>query len=150
MELIVPDEKLSLAIGKKGQNVRLASQLTGWRIDIHSESKVREMEARARQSLAAIKIGGDGAGPSTAVVEALFQAGWRSAAEVATAKPDELASVSGVGGADAAKAMIAAAAKAAEIERARQVEEAARAKEAAAALAEKDAATADSPGVPQA
>ena len=55
MELIVPDEKLSLAIGKKGQNVRLASQLTGWRIDIHSESKVREMEARARQSLAAIE-----------------------------------------------------------------------------------------------
>ena len=45
--------------------------------------------------------------------------------------------------------MIAAAAKAAEIERARQVEEAARAKEAAAALAEKDAATTDSPGVPQ-
>ena len=59
MELIVPDDKLSLAIGKKGQNVRLASQLTGWRIDIHSESKVREMEARARQSLAAIKSGGD-------------------------------------------------------------------------------------------
>jgi hypothetical protein len=49
MELIVPDEKLSLAIGKKGQNVRLASQLTGWRIDIHSESKVRGW--RARQSL---------------------------------------------------------------------------------------------------
>ena len=40
MQLIVPDEKLSLAIGKKGQNVRLASQLTGWRIDIHSASKV--------------------------------------------------------------------------------------------------------------
>ncbi len=54
MQLIVPDEKLSLAIGKKGQNVRLASQLTGWRIDIHSASKVTEMEARARQSLAAI------------------------------------------------------------------------------------------------
>src|SRR5436190_1192385 len=62
MELIVPDEKLSLAIGKKGQNVRLASQLTGWRIDIHSESKVREMEARARQSLAAIKVGDDSDG----------------------------------------------------------------------------------------
>jgi N utilization substance protein A len=54
MQLVVPDEKLSLAIGKKGQNVRLASQLTGWRIDIHSESKVREMEERARVSLAAI------------------------------------------------------------------------------------------------
>ena len=48
MELIVPDDKLSLAIGKKGQNVRLASQLTGWRIDIHSESKIRELETRAR------------------------------------------------------------------------------------------------------
>src|SRR5258707_5132901 len=55
MELIVPDEKLSLAIGKKGQNVRLASQLTGWRIDIHSESKVREMDARSRLSLASIE-----------------------------------------------------------------------------------------------
>ena len=55
MELIVPDDKLSLAIGKKGQNVRLASQLTGWRIDIHSESKVREMETRALASLSSIE-----------------------------------------------------------------------------------------------
>ena len=45
MELIVPDDKLSLAIGKKGQNVRLASQLTGWRIDIHS--RVEDLRARA-------------------------------------------------------------------------------------------------------
>jgi N utilization substance protein A len=141
MELIVPDEKLSLAIGKKGQNVRLASQLTGWRIDIHSESKVREMEARARQSLAAIKVGNDGdgeaTGPAAATVEALFQAGWRSAAEVAAGRPDELATITGIGNVPAAQALIAAAAKAAEIERARMAEEAARAKEAAAALAEK-------------
>src|SRR5690606_39430037 len=47
MELVVPDDKLSLAIGKKGQNVRLASRLTGWRIDIHSQSKIREMERRS-------------------------------------------------------------------------------------------------------
>jgi len=125
MELIVPDEKLSLAIGKKGQNVRLASQLTGWRIDIHSESKVREMEARARQSLAAIKPDGqDGAGLASAVVEALFQAGWRSAAEVATAKPDELASIAGIGASGAA-GVISAAAVAADIERVRMAEEAA-------------------------
>ncbi len=95
MQLIVPDEKLSLAIGKKGQNVRLASQLTGWRIDIHSASKVLEMEARARQSLAAI------AGVSAETAEAMFKAGWRSAAEVAGAKPEELTSVAGIASAQA-------------------------------------------------
>ncbi len=135
MELIVPDEKLSLAIGKKGQNVRLASQLTGWRIDIHSETKVREMEARARQSMAAIKSGGDdGGGLPTATIEALFQAGFRSAGEVAAAKADELAAIAAVGGTAGAQALIVAAAQAAEIERARQleVEEAARAAREAA------------------
>jgi N utilization substance protein A len=45
MDVIVPDDQLSLAIGRKGQNVRLAVQLTGWRIDIKSESKMREMAA---------------------------------------------------------------------------------------------------------
>jgi transcription termination/antitermination protein NusA len=43
MDVIVPDDQLSLAIGRKGQNVRLAVQLTGWRIDIKSESKMREI-----------------------------------------------------------------------------------------------------------
>ena len=42
IELIVPDDQLSLAIGRRGQNVRLASQLVGWRIDITSETKVAE------------------------------------------------------------------------------------------------------------
>src|SRR4030095_1290787 len=58
MELIVPDDKLSLAIGKKGQNVRLASQLTGWRIDIHSESKIYELERRAQEEIAQAIAGG--------------------------------------------------------------------------------------------
>jgi transcription antitermination factor NusA-like protein len=40
--VIVPDNQLSLAIGKEGQNVRLAARLTGWRIDIRSETQVRE------------------------------------------------------------------------------------------------------------
>jgi len=43
MDVIVPDDQLSLAIGRKGQNVRLAVQLTGWKIDIKSESKMREL-----------------------------------------------------------------------------------------------------------
>jgi len=45
MEVVVEDKQLSLAIGKKGQNVRLAAKLTGWRIDIKSEEeKRREVE----------------------------------------------------------------------------------------------------------
>jgi hypothetical protein len=78
----------------------------------------------------------------------LFQAGWRSAAEVAAAKPDELGAITGVGGTDGAKALIAAAAKAAEIERARMAEEAAAAAKAAAALPEKEA-EGESPGARQ-
>jgi N utilization substance protein A len=129
MELIVPDDKLSLAIGKKGQNVRLASQLTGWRIDIHSESKVREMEARARASMASIE------GVGAEVAEALFKLGWRSAADVADAKPEELTPVSGIGNAEAARKIIANAARAAEVEKRLAAEEMAR-----AALAEQEMA----------
>jgi tRNA(Ile)-lysidine synthase TilS/MesJ len=43
--VIVPDSQQSLAIGKEGQNVRLAARLTGWRIDIRSESQMREIDA---------------------------------------------------------------------------------------------------------
>ena len=47
MEVVVEDNQLSLAIGKKGQNVRLAAKLTGWRIDIKSEEEKRkEVEAQ--------------------------------------------------------------------------------------------------------
>ncbi len=44
LEVIVPDDQLSLAIGKKGQNVRLAAKLTGWKIDIMSETRAAEAE----------------------------------------------------------------------------------------------------------
>src|SRR5690606_30793693 len=54
MEVVVEDKQLSLAIGKKGQNVRLAAKLTGWRIDIKSEEeKRREIEAQFDLSLGA-------------------------------------------------------------------------------------------------
>lgn len=48
--VIVPDDQLSLAIGREGQNVRLAHRLTGWKIDIKSESQAREMENRVVES----------------------------------------------------------------------------------------------------
>ena len=49
MEVIVPDDQLSLAIGKKGQNVRLASRLTGWRLDVRSESDAEDEARRAHR-----------------------------------------------------------------------------------------------------
>ncbi|HMY59611.1 MAG TPA: transcription termination factor NusA [Pseudomonadota bacterium] len=92
MELIVPDDKLSLAIGKKGQNVRLASQLTGWRIDIHAESRVREMEQVERQVLAGLD------GSSEELSSTLFRLGWRSVSDLAEARIEDLRNVPGVGG----------------------------------------------------
>ena len=97
MELIVPDDKLSLAIGKKGQNVRLASQLSGWRIDIHSETKVRELEAQVREEIASIDDVDED------LAETMFKLGWRSAEEVANANVEELASIPGLGGLEAAR-----------------------------------------------
>jgi N utilization substance protein A len=103
MELIVPDDKLSLAIGKKGQNVRLASQLTGWRIDIHSETKIYELERRAKDQIGSID------GVSHEVADTLFKLGWRSVTELARAHPEELAGVPGVGGPDGAQRIITGA-----------------------------------------
>jgi len=126
MELIVPDDKLSLAIGKKGQNVRLASQLTGWRIDIHSESKVRELEEHARRSMAEIE------GSSDELAQTLFTLGWRSAEEVARAKVEELGGVPGVGGDVGAAKLKEAAARQVELEKQRRVEAEERARAEAA------------------
>jgi N utilization substance protein A len=94
MELIVPDDKLSLAIGKKGQNVRLASQLTGWRIDIHSESKIYELERRAKEQISQAI---DSAGFDGHLSDQLFKLGWRSVGELGRAHVDELAGLPGVG-----------------------------------------------------
>lgn len=55
MQIIVPDEQLSLAIGRRGQNVRLASQLTGWKIEIQPESKALADKEEAWISLSQIK-----------------------------------------------------------------------------------------------
>jgi N utilization substance protein A len=105
MELIVPDDKLSLAIGKKGQNVRLASQLTGWRIDIHSESKIYELERRAKEQIAAA-IAGDFDGT---VADNLFKLGWRSVGELSRAAVEELAGLPGIQNVEAARKVIEAA-----------------------------------------
>jgi N utilization substance protein A len=72
MEVVVEDKQLSLAIGKKGQNVRLAAKLTGWRIDIKSEEeKRREVEAQ----FAGLEMGGDSSEEPTEEIEASVETG---------------------------------------------------------------------------
>lgn len=90
MEVIVPDEQLSLAIGKRGQNVRLASRLTGWKIDVRSESELEEETRRARSSLGAIPVVND------MVAELLYQAGFKSAEELAEADLETIVGVDGI------------------------------------------------------
>ena len=83
MEIIVPDDQLSLAIGRRGQNVRLASQLTGWKLDINSESRVKEMREFATISFTAI-------GVPEATQEMLYAHGFRKAQDIANAATDML------------------------------------------------------------
>jgi N utilization substance protein A len=91
MEVIVPDDQLSLAIGKNGQNVRLAVKLTGWKIDVKSEAMAASQEAEGFKSL--IKIPGIG----EAMAEKLYNEGFKSIAMIATAEPEMLSTIQGVG-----------------------------------------------------
>ena len=111
MELIVPDAKLSLAIGRRGQNVRLASQLTGWKLDIVSESRFRQMEEQALQELARM------ATVSSETVKSFYKMGFRSLDEVAEAPDDELLTIDGITDAEHAERVRAEAAEAMETHR---------------------------------
>ncbi len=99
MELVVPDEKLSLAIGRKGQNVRLAAQLTTWKLDIISESKFRQMEEEAISVLQRI----DSVSENTA--KAMYRQGFRALEELVEASAEELATIAGIGNVEAAERM---------------------------------------------
>jgi N utilization substance protein A len=96
MELVVPDPKLSLAIGRRGQNVRLASQLTGWRLDIVSESRFKQIEEEAMAALSRLSADEE-------VSRSLYRMGFRSLDEVLDASEGELASVPGISADDVAK-----------------------------------------------
>ncbi len=99
MELVVPDEKLSLAIGRKGQNVRLASQLTGWKLDIISESKFKAMEEEALQAFREIE------NVEEELARSMYRLGFRALEEVAEASPEELVTIDGVSSQEAAQAL---------------------------------------------
>jgi N utilization substance protein A len=90
MEVIVPDDQLSLAIGKRGQNVRLASRLVGWKIDVKSESKYSRSLKEGYLSLLRIP----GVGEITANL--LHEGGYNSAREVAETSLEELIQAAGL------------------------------------------------------
>jgi N utilization substance protein A len=91
MEVIVPDDFLSVAIGKRGQNVRLASKLTDWHLDVNSETQYDETMKKGYDSL--VQVSGVGA----SMADALFEKGFYSAEELSEANVEDLVQVRGIG-----------------------------------------------------
>jgi N utilization substance protein A len=129
MDVIVPDDQLSLAIGRKGQNVRLAVQLTGWKIDIKSESKMRELARWLAEAVSVV----EGCGEADA--ELLLQQGITSLEDLATCHVEMLTQLPGIDEKGAAAIKARAAELAAEKRREEQEQAARAAAEAAGAEA---------------
>jgi transcription termination/antitermination protein NusA len=94
IEVVVPDEQLSLAIGRRGQNVRLASQLTGWDIDImteaeESERRQKEFTTRTQHFIEALDV-------DETLAQLLASEGFEQVEEVAMVESRELASIDGL------------------------------------------------------
>jgi N utilization substance protein A len=99
LEVIVDDTQLSLAIGKKGQNVRLAAKLLGWKIDIKSEEEKRQEVEQ--------QMGSFGTGPSTpieqvtelgdSIIQKLVAAGITTVEALADMTPEQLEEIPGIG-----------------------------------------------------
>ena len=90
MEVIVPDDQLSLAIGRSGQNVRLAVRLTGWKIDVKNESMLAAQAEEGPKILLKIP------GLQEADAELLFKEGYKSISAIALADPEMLKAIPGV------------------------------------------------------
>ncbi len=121
IDVIVPDDQLSLAIGRRGQNVRLAVQLTGWRIDIKSETKMREIADWLSKAVSAVDSCGD---PEA---DLLLQQGITSLEDLANCASEVLTALPGIdeAGADRIKQ------RARELVRVKAVEEEQKAREEA-------------------
>jgi N utilization substance protein A len=99
LEVIVDDTQLSLAIGKKGQNVRLAAKLLGWKIDIKSEEEKRQ---EVEQQMSAFSGGGSTAIEQVAelgeqIIEKLVAAGITTVEALADMTPEQLEEIPGIG-----------------------------------------------------
>lgn len=93
MEVVVPDEQLSLAIGRRGQNVRLASQLTGWEIDVLSEDE--ESNRRLAEFNQLTQLFMDALNVEEVIAQLLATEGFGSVEEIAYVPVEELAGVEG-------------------------------------------------------
>jgi N utilization substance protein A len=102
MEVIVPDEFLSVAIGKRGQNVRLASKLAGWHLDVKSESRYSQTMKDGYDSLV------DLPGIGISLADALYEKGFFSAEELSRATVEDLIQIRGIGEEKAVKLIEAA------------------------------------------
>lgn len=105
-KVLVADDQLSLAIGRGGQNVRLASRLTGWTLDIQSESQARERKKAQAEVKTEDLSQIPGVGPKLA--EVLFKGGFETIERVAQASADALTALQGVGPKTAQKLIDAA------------------------------------------
>jgi N utilization substance protein A len=88
--VVVPDDQLSLAIGRQGQNVRLASRLMSWRIDVKSESRYANLEDKGYRSLVAVP------GIDETLADKLFAGGITSASALAAAEIEQIKDVAKV------------------------------------------------------
>jgi len=90
MEVIVPDEFLSIAIGKRGQNVRLASKLTKWHLDVISETRYSKAMQDAYKSLVSLP------GVGISMADALYEKGFFSAEELSNSSVKDLIQIRGI------------------------------------------------------
>ncbi len=93
IEVVVPDEQLSLAIGRRGQNVRLASMLTGWNIDIMTEEQ--ESEKRQKEFIERSELFMEALDVDDMIAQLLVTEGFTSVEEVAYVPVDEMATIEG-------------------------------------------------------
>ncbi len=93
VEVVVPDEQLSLAIGRRGQNVRLASQLTGWQIDIITETQ--DSERRQQQFAERTQLFQEALDVDEVIAQLLVTEGFATVDEVAYVDASEIASIEG-------------------------------------------------------
>ena len=99
--VIVPDDQLAIAIGKDWQNIKLASRLTGWNLDVKSESQKAKEGEEATAAVQATLSDVEGIGPKMA--EVLQKAGFTTVEQIAASDVDHLSTVQGIGEKTAAK-----------------------------------------------